>query len=255
MFKKTILVIFLLFSSFQSMADVTVNSLYKGIENKNFDKPYTQFIEPLSKIIGTDGPLTIEKGSVDSFDNAIHLLNTFENDTGLTLANLYETPISQKRKITQLEFKTNGNSRKSAYNYTVSFFVVDDTVEKIILNVQSKYGDKYSLISGLNSRACLFCINEKPEEAMDTLKYFKTKMTSSGWVLDNSITSHFSGNYVFTKGDIELVARESRFYPLEIDIKRKDLAAERDVFDDLEKLGLEMSIRRVDETRKQRYEN
>jgi hypothetical protein len=244
MFKKIMSVMFLLCLSFQSLADVAVKDLYNSLENKKFDKPYTQFIEPLSKIIGTTEPLP---KSLDSID-------FIEQVTGLKLLRFYETPIiEQERKIVQSDFKTDGYSNKAAENFVVSFFVVNHKVEKILLNVQSRYEDQYYLTVGRGS--CLFCVPITPDEAIDNMTYFKKKMNDSGWVLTNSIGSFFSGNYAFTKGDIELVVRNGTFYPLEIDIKRKDLTAARDVFDDLTTLDREMLSQSVEENRKKRYED
>lgn len=249
MLKRIISVLVLLTLSFQSMADVAatdipLNPLYESLENKKFDKPYTQFIEPLSKIIGTTGPTL--KG--------LNSLEYVQNVTGLEFSKFYETPIiEQERKIIQSDFKTNGYSSKAADNFVFSFFVVNNKVQKIILNVQSRYEDKYYLLTLRGS--CFLCVVSQPDEATDNMAYFKKKMKDTGWVLDNPVGSFFSGNYVFTKGDIELVVSNGAFYPLEIDIKRKDLSAERYLFDDLAKLDREMLHRSVEETRKKRFQD
>lgn len=231
--------------SFSVMAETVVNPLYMSLENKNGDKPYPQFIETLSKIIGTAEPLST---SIDS-------LEYIENVTGLKLIKYYETPIIEKeRKIFQYDFKTNGYSNKASENFVVSFFVVNHKFEKIVLNIQSRYEDKYYLTVGRSS--CLLCLSSsEPSEADDNMNYFKKKMNDSGWVLDHSFGSFFTSKYVFTKGDIELVARNGTFYPLEIDIKRKDLVIAREKFDDLSKLDREMLSRSVEENRKKRFED
>lgn len=241
-FLMSVLCLFCL--SFSVMADNVVNPLYMSLENKNGDKPYTQFIEPLSKIIGTAEPLPTGLDSLDYIEKV----------TGLKLSKYYETPIIEKeRKIFQYDFKTNGYSNKAVKNFVVSFFVVNHKVEKILLNIQSRYEDQYYLTVGRGS--CLFCLPNKPDEATDNMIYFKKKKNESGWVLTNPVGSFFSGNYAFTKGDIELVVRNDTFYPLEIDIKRKDLSTARDKFDDLSKLDREMLSQSVEENRKKRFED
>jgi hypothetical protein len=244
MFKIMMSVLCFFCLSFSVMADTVVNPLYASLENKNGDKPYPQFIEPLAKIVRTAEPLP------DSLDS----LDYIEKVTGLKLIKYYETPIIEKEgKIRQYDFKTDGYSSKASENFVVSFFVVNHTVEKIVLNVQSRYEDKYYLTVGRGS--CLLCLSSEPSEADDNMNYFKKKMNDSGWVLENSVGSFFTSKYVFTKGDIELVARNGTFYPLEIDIKRKDLVTARDKFDDLAKLDREMLSRSVEENRKKRFED
>lgn len=224
---------FLLCLSFQSFADANVNALYTSLENKAFDKPYTDFIEPLSKIIGTTEPIPSDGGN----------LEFIENVTGLKLARFYQTPIiEQERKIIQSDFKTDGIALKASKSYVISFFTVNHKVEKILLNVQSRYGDDYYKL-------------HSTQEATDNREYINKKLIASGWILDNPVTSFFTGSYVYTKGNIELVARSDVFYPLELDIKRKDLAGEREIFDDLRKLDREMLTRSVEENRKKRFED
>lgn len=229
------------------MADVAantipVNPLYASLENKKFDKPYPQFIEPLSKIIGTTGPIP----------TGLNSLEHIQDVTGLEFSNFYETPIIEKaKKIIEYDFKTNGTSRKAADNYMVRFFVVNNTVQKITLNVQSRYQDKYSQLALLS---CFLC-GYQPEEATDNMTYFKKKMKDTGWVQDNPVGEFFSGDYVFTKGDIELVAKNGTFYPLEIDIKRKDLSADRYLFENSDKIGRQMLSRSVEESRKERFKD
>lgn len=233
MLKKIISVMFLLCLSFQSFADANVNALYTSLENKAFDKPYTDFIEPLSKIIGTTEPIPSDGGN----------LEFIENVTGLKLARFYQTPIiEQERKIIQSDFKTDGIALKASKSYVISFFTVNHKVEKILLNVQSRYGDDYYKL-------------HSTQEATDNREYINKKLIASGWILDNPVTSFFTGSYVYTKGNIELVARSDVFYPLELDIKRKDLAGEREIFDDLRKLDREMLTRSVEENRKKRFED
>lgn len=233
MLKKIISVMFLLCLSFQSFADDNVNALYTSLENKAFDKPYTDFIEPLSKIIGTTEPIPSDGGN----------LEFIENVTGLKLARFYQTPIiEQERKIIQSDFKTDGIALKASKSYVISFFTVNHKVEKILLNVQSRYGDDYYKL-------------HSTQEATDNREYINKKLIASGWILDNPVTSFFTGSYVYTKGNIELVARSDVFYPLELDIKRKDLSAARDVFDDLTRLDREMLSRSVEENRKKRFED
>jgi hypothetical protein len=233
MLKKIMSVMFLLCLSFQSLADVAVTDLYPPLENKKLDKPYTDFIEPLSKIIGTVEPMPKGLDSVEFIENV----------TGLKFARFYETPIiEQERKIVQYDFKTNGLSLKASKSYAISFFLVNHKVEKILLNVQSHYGDDY------------YKLNSK-DEAKDNRSYLNKKLTASGWTLDNPWTSLITGSYVYKKDNIELVARDSVFYPLEIDIKRTDLANERDKFDDLTKLDREMLTQKVEENRKKRFED
>jgi hypothetical protein len=233
MFKKIMSAMFLLCLAFQSLADVAVTDLYTPLENKKLDKPYTDLIEPLSKIIGTTEP--IQKG-LDSVE-------FIQDVTGLKFARFYETPIvEQERKIVQYDFKTDGLSLKASKSYAISFFLVNHKVEKILLNVQSRYGDDY------------YRLNNK-EEAEDNRAYLNKKLIASGWTLENSWTSLITGNYVYKKGNIELVARDSVFYPLEIDVKRTDLANERDKFDELTKLDREMLTRSVEENRKKRFED
>lgn len=244
MFKILMSVLCFFCLSFSAMAETVVNPLYASLENKNGDKPYPQFIEPLSKIVGTSEPLP------DGLDS----LDYIEKVTGLKLSKYLVTPIIEKeRKIHQSDFKTDGYSNKASENFVVSFFVVNHKVEKIILNIQSRYEDKYYLTVGRGS--CFLCLSSEPSEAVDNMNYFKKKMNDSGWMLENSVGSFFSGQYVFTKGDSELVARNGTFYPLEIDIKRKDLSTARYKFDDLAKLDREMLHRSVEETRKKRFQD
>jgi hypothetical protein len=233
MFKKIMSVMVLLCLAFQSLADVVVNDLYAPLENKKFDKPYTDFIEPLSKIIGTMEPIPKSLDSVEFIQDV----------TGLKFSRFYETPIiEQERKIVQYDFKTDGYRNKAAENFLVSFFVVNHKVEKILLNVQSQYGDDYYLF-------------HSKDEARDNRAYLNKKLTESGWSLENPWTSLITSNYVYKKGNIELVSRDSVFYPLEIDIKRTDLVNERDRFDDLTELDREMLTQKVEENRKKRFED
>lgn len=233
MLKNIISGMFLLCLTFQSFAADNVNALYTSLENKNFDKPYTDFIEPLSNIIGTSEPVA-PSGSGN--------LEFISNVTGLKFARFYQTPIIEpERKINQADFKTDDFALKASHSYVISFFTVNKKVEKILLNVQSRYGDDYYKLTNT-------------QEVTDHHEYLHEKLIAAGWE-EHSLFSFFTGKYVYTKGNVELVTRNTAFYPLEIDIKRTDLKEARDKFDDLAKLDREMLSKSVEDSRKERFKD
>lgn len=236
MFKHFILAFVFSLFSMNAMADDDINALYKPLANPNFDKPYTDFILPLSKIIGTQYPAKSE----------ISYMDYVPGMTGLQFKNVFKTPILEEdKKIVGYKFRTDLYNIKASKNYELEFFLVNNKVEKILINVFSTFGDQYYLTKPMSA--------SRDEEAIDHMKYFKNYLKENGWSFDNPIGSYFSGHYEYSKDDLLLVVRDGAFFPLIIDIQRKDLAAERKKFDSLTELHNQMLDKRSEERRKERF--
>lgn len=237
MFKHFIWAFFFSLFSITAMATDDIKSLYRPLANPNFDKPYTDFILPLSQIIGTQYPAKSE----------ISYMDYVPSITGLQFNNVFKTPIvDEDKKIVEYKFRTDTNNVKASKNYELKFFLVNNKVEKVLINVFSEYGDQYYLTKPMTSY-------KDDNEAIDHLNYLKNYLNANGWALDNPIGSFFSNHYAYSKDNVLLMVRDGAFFPLIIDIQRKDLSKERKKFDELDEIHYQMVNQRAEERRKERF--
>ena len=215
----TILTVLVLFSSSVS---ATEKDYYEFLKPAYDDKTYADIIENLADLIGS--PPT--KDQTDLYFKLLDKNSSFQVIEFRPNTIYYHGPIDYLKNISVEKIKKNENLTK---NYNISWEYGRGKVYAATIIVP------YSSISVEKS---YYRTKEKHFEINGHYEFITHYLNTNGWILENPIVSFFSGNYIYSKGNIELYISKTIDSPLTIIVKRKDLVFQNSELESIHNEGL-----------------